>query len=141
MEYRRFNDTVVIRMDRGEEILATLKTVCEKENVKLATVSAIGATDEFTVGVLDVGSKKYISNDFKGYYEIVALGGNVNTKNGEYYAHLHMCAADKNGVAVGGHLNRAVISATCEMFVNILDGSVDRKVDEVTGLNIFDFNK
>ena len=139
MEYRRFNDTLVIRMDRGEEILATLKTVCEKENVKLATVSAIGATDEFTVGVLDVGSKKYISNDFKGYYEIVALGGNVNTRNGEYYAHLHMCAADKNGVAAGGHLNRAVISATCEMFVRVIDAKIEREFNEEVGLNLFKF--
>ena len=140
MEYKRFSDTIVVRMDRGEEVLAMLKAVCVAENVKLASVTGIGATDDFTVGVLNVGSKKYIANDFKGYHEIVSLVGNVNTKDGEYYSHLHMCAANEKGVAVGGHLNRAVISATCELVIKVIDGSVDRKVDEVTGLNIFKFN-
>ena len=39
----------------------------------------------------------------------------------------------------GGHLNRAVVSATCEMVVDVLDGTVDRRYDPVTGLNLFKF--
>jgi predicted DNA-binding protein with PD1-like motif len=140
MEYRKFNNVLVIRMDRGEEIMEKLKEVALKENVRLANVNALGAVDEFTVGAYDVLEKKYNSNTFKGVYEIVSLTGSINTMNGEYYSHIHMAAADEKGQTVGGHLNSARISATCEMFIYIIEGKVDRFKDDSTGLNLFKFN-
>ena len=53
--------------------------------------------------------------------------------------HLHMSAGNDKGEVFGGHLNRAVVSATCEMVVDVLDGTVDRQYDPVTGLNLFKF--
>ena len=51
-----------------------------------------------------------------------------------------MCIRDSDkGEVFGGHLNRAVVSATCEMVVDVLDGTVDRQYDPVTGLNLFKF--
>ena len=136
MKYQRFGSTLIVRMDRGEEVLEQLKAVCEQENVRLGSVSAIGATDDFTVGVFDTGTKVYKENRFTGAHEIVSLTGNVTAMNGAYYAHLHMCAANEAGNAVGGHLNRAVISATCEMFIHTVEGTVDRFRDEEAGLNL-----
>ena len=60
MEYRRFGQKMVIRLDPGEEILSTLREAAVKENVRLASVSAIGATDNFTVGVYDVQKQIYL---------------------------------------------------------------------------------
>ena len=77
--------------------------------------------------------------DFKGDFEIVSLTGTISTMNGEYYCHLHMSAGDENGNVFGGHLNRAVVSVTCEMVINIINGNVDRKYDEETGINLFEF--
>ncbi len=94
MEYRKFNNVLVIRMDRGEEIMEKLKEVALKENVRLANVNALGAVDEFTVGAYDVLEKKYNSNTFKGVYEIVSLTCSINTMNGEYYSHIHTAASD-----------------------------------------------
>ena len=126
-------------MDRGEEILEQLKAVAEKEYVQLANVSALGAVNDFTVGVFDTEKKEYHANHFEGAYEIVSLVGTVSTKDGEFYAHLHMSAGDGKGAVFGGHLNRAVISATCEMVIQIIDGQVDRRFDETIGLNLFRF--
>lgn len=39
----------------------------------------------------------------------------------------------------GGHLNKAIVSATCEMVIHIIDGKVDRKYNEDIGLNLFEF--
>lgn len=52
---------------------------------------------------------------------------------------VHMSAGNDKGEVFGGHLNRAVVSATCEMIINIIDGKVDRKYDENIGLNLFEF--
>ncbi len=136
MKYQRFGDTLAVRIDRGEEILEQMKIACTAESVRLAGVSAIGAVDRFTVGVYDVTNKTYRKNTYEGAYEIVSLLGNVSEMNGEYYAHLHMCAADASGACVGGHLNGAVVSATCEMLLSVLPGSADRFYDDITGLNL-----
>ena len=139
MDYRRFENTIVARFDRGEEITAQLRALCEKENIRLASVEALGATDEFTVGVYNVDEKKYYANSFEGSYEIVSLTGTIDTMNGEFYTHLHLSAGNDKGEVFGGHLNRAVVSATCEMVVRLIDGKIDRKYDDVTGLNLFKF--
>ncbi len=139
MEYKRFGDTLVVRMDRGEEILEQLQIVSERENIKLAEISALGAVNDITVGVFKTDEKKYYSNRFTGSYEITSLTGTVSTMNGKYYAHLHMSAGDDKGMVVGGHLNKAIISATCEMVVRVIDGQVDRAFSEEVGLNLFKF--
>ena len=50
-----------------------------------------------------------------------------------------MSAGDEKGAVVGGHLNRANVSATCEMVITILDGSVGRAFSDEVGLNLFKF--
>ena len=139
MEYRRFGQSIVVRMDKGEEILEQLKAVAQAEQVKLAGVSALGAVNSFTVGVFKTGEKKYYSNSFEGDFEIVSLTGTVSTMDGEFYSHLHMSAGDCEGKVFGGHLNRAVVSATCEMVITVIDGRVDRTFSEEIGLNLFRF--
>ena len=69
----------------------------------------------------------------------LGITGTINTKDGEFYSHLHMSAADENAHVYGGHLVDATISATCEMVIRVLDGTVDRYFDEETGLNLFKF--
>ena len=139
MEYKRFGNTVVVRMDKGEEIVEQVKQVALKENIKLAQVSALGATNDFEVGLLDTQKMQYLPNHFTGDHEIVSLTGTINTMNGEYYSHLHMSAAGKDGSVVGGHLKRAVISVTCEMVITLIDGVVDREFVAELGLNQFKF--
>ena len=64
MEYRRFKDTIVARLDRGEEILAQVKEIALKEEIKLASVQALGAVNKFTVGVFKTDEKEYLANEF-----------------------------------------------------------------------------
>lgn len=141
MEYRKFDSTIIARIDKGEEILEKIKEIALKENIKLASISALGAVNDFTVGVFKTYEKKYYSNSFQGYFEITSLTGTINAMNDEFYTHIHMSAGNEKGEVFGGHLNRAVVSATCEMVITIIDGSVDRYFDEEIGLNLFKFNE
>lgn len=139
MDYRRFGNTIIARLDKGEEILDKLKEVALKEDIKLASVSGLGATNDIKVGVFKTAEKKYYANEFSGDFEIVSLTGTISTMNNEYYAHLHMSAGDESGKVFGGHLNKAVISATCELVINVIDGQVDRELNEEVGLNTYKF--
>ena len=139
MEYRKFGSSIVARMDRGEEILTQIKELAQKEHIRLASVTALGATNDFTVGVYNVDEKKYHANEFQGNFEIVSLTGTINTMDGAFYTHIHMSAGNDKGEVFGGHLNRAVVSATCEMVIQVIDGEADRAYDPETGLNLFRF--
>lgn len=140
MEYRRFANKIVARIDKDEEILEKIEEIALKENIKLANINALGATSEFTVGVYKVDEKKYYANEFKGSYEIVSLTGTINTMNGEFYTHIHMSAGNDKGEVFGGHLNKAIVSAVCEMVIDVIEGTVDRIYDEEIGLNVFSFS-
>lgn len=139
MEYKRFGNNIVVRMDRGEDIVEQVKVLAEREQIRLASVQALGAVNDFTVGVFNTETKVYGSNRFQGPYEIVSLTGIIDTMDGKFYTHLHMSAGNAQGQVFGGHLNRAVISATCEMIVTVIDGQVDRQFSEEIGLNLLKF--
>ena len=136
MKYQRFEQTIIVRMDKGEDIVEQVKNVALKEKIKLASISALGAINEFTVGVFKTKEKKYYANEFKGDFEIVSLTGTINTMNDEYYSHMHLSAGNDQGQVFGGHLNKAIVSATCEMVIQIINGEVDRYFDEKVGLNL-----
>lgn len=141
MEYEKFENTIVARIDKGEEIVGKIQEIATREGIKLASVNAIGATNDFTVGVLDVSAKKFKSNNFSGNYEIVSLSGTITTFKGDFYCHLHMSAGDESGNVFGGHLVRAIVSATCEMIIAVINGNADRRFDMETGLNLLEFGK
>ena len=65
MEYRRFGNTLVARIDRGEEILEQVREIALKEEIGLASVQALGAINSFTVGVFKTDEKKYMANELK----------------------------------------------------------------------------
>ena len=129
MKYKKFENTIIARIDKGEDIVEQVKNIALKENIKLASIQA-------TVGVFKTKEKKYYANEFKGDYEIVSLTGTINTMNGEYYSHMHLSAGNDQGEVFGGHLNKAIVSATCEMVIQVINGQVDRYFDEEIGLNL-----
>ena len=139
MEFRHFNDTYVVRMDRGEEVMETLTTLCEQEGIRLASVEAIGAVDRAVVGLYDVDKKVFHRKEFQEPMELTSLLGTVTEKDGKPYLHLHATLCDANMQTRGGHVNELHISATCEMVLRLLPGSVGRRPDEATGLNLFSF--
>lgn len=109
MDYRRFGDTLLVRIDHGEEILEQVKTVALKENIQLASVQALGALGSFTVGVYKVDEKKYYANSFEGSFEIVSLTGTIDTMNGEFYTHLHLSAGNDRGEVFGAAKEHGVL--------------------------------
>lgn len=139
MDYRRFGSTIFARIDRGEEVLEQIRAICAAEKVTLGHITALGATEDFTIGVYDLESQSYRMQHITTFHEILSINGTVNTMNGEHYCHVHITAADTNGRAVGGHLNRCVIGITCELVLTVVEGMVDRKRNEALGFNMMEF--
>ncbi len=149
MEYRRFGDKIVVRIDKGEELCAMLLELAEKEDIRMAGVTGIGASGDVTLGVFNPRIKEYKSVRYEGDYEIASVTGNLSRRDGKPYLHLHAVIGDPtrkfewhhnpSGVTYSGHLNAAVISATCELVIDVIDGEVGRKFSDEVGLNLYEF--
>ena len=69
MQYKKTDNVIIVRLDPKEEILSSLRKIAERENIRLAEVSAIGATCEFTAGVYDLKEKVFNLGLFAPYLE------------------------------------------------------------------------
>ncbi|MBS7526754.1 DNA-binding protein [Fusibacter paucivorans] len=139
MEFKKFNDKYIIRIDRGEEVVASLMAFCKAEHISLGSISGLGATDRVTIGLFNVAEKQYHKETLTGDFEITNLTGNISTKEGEPYLHLHITLGDASFHAFGGHLNECWISGTCELVIDAIDGTVERTFNEGVGLNLYAF--
>jgi len=135
MNYKQFNNKIIFCIDKGEEIIDCLKTICKKSDIKLGSVVGIGSTDKVTIGLLNTKTKKYQSKEFTGDHEITSLIGNITMMNGEVYLHLHLTLCNVEHKAIGGHLTSAIISATFEGIIEIMEGQITREYNDDVGLN------
>jgi hypothetical protein len=136
MKYKRCGTRVFVRIDKGEELIENLKAICKEINITLGSICGIGATDKVTVGLMNTKTKKYQSKEFTGDHEITSVLGNVTTMNGEVYLHLHITLGNVEHKIIGGHLTSAVISATFEGIIDIIEGQITREYHDEVGLNL-----
>ena len=139
MQYRKYGNTFMVRMDLGEDIIESLRKLCEKEHILLGRVEAIGAADHAVIGVYDLEKKEYYPEKLDEFMEIVSLNGNITAMDDQPYIHLHAALADQQHGIHGGHVLEMRVGATCEMFVSVLDGKVNRQKDEKLGINLWTF--
>lgn len=137
MKYIVEENKIIVRIDRGEEVVSSLLMLAKKENIKAGFISAIGAADLIEVGLYEVEKQQYQSKEFIGDFEIVSCLGNLSRKEGEPYLHLHLSFGDKDFHTYGGHLNKCRISGTFECVIDLTKNSIERTKDSETGLNIF----
>ncbi len=140
MEYRKFDQGLIVRLDPGEEIIEALTQLARQEDIALASISGLGAANEVIIGIFDTEHKTYGSKTYQGLYEIAALVGSLTRMDGAPYLHLHVTIGNPlTGEVHAGHMSRCVISATGEIFLQVWKGQVGRKFSDQIGLNLFDF--
>ena len=80
------------------------------------------------IGLYDVSSRVYHKTTLEGPMEITSLVGNISSKDGAPYLHLHINVCDEQMRVLGGHLNECRISATAEIAVRVIAGEVGRRM-------------
>ncbi len=138
MKFKQFGQKYVFRVEKGEELIATLKNFCKENDIKLGAISGVGASDKVTLGLFKTKTKEYAPKEFTGDYELTSVLGNISRMDGEVYLHLHANIANVDCQVFGGHLSSAVISATFEGVIEKIDGEMGRKFNEEIGLNLYD---
>jgi len=139
MRSKKFDNTYIVRINKGEELVKALEDFCKENNIKAGTIQGIGATNQITIGYFDTSKKEYFSKEFKGNFEMAPLIGNITSMEGKTYLHLHVTFGDEDFNSHSGHLSKAMISATFEAVITKLDGEQERYYDDGIGLNLLKF--
>lgn len=138
MRYIKDGTSYIVRIDRGEEVIDKLNEFIKETDVKAATITGIGACSEVELGVYSVKKREYIKNKYEGEFEILSLLGNITREDEEPYVHIHVMISDCVGITVGGHLNKCIISGTCEIRIDECENVYQRRIDDETGIKIID---
>ena len=134
------NDRYALSLDNHVGIVEALTAFCGEKHITAGIVSGIGAVCSATFRFYDPATKQYVDQVFDEQMEIANLTGNISTKDGKPYLHLHATAGRRDYTCVGGHLLDARVNGACELFVDAFLGiSFGRRFDEETGLNLYDF--
>lgn len=148
MRYKHIGAHYVLRIDKGEEIVAVLTSFCKDKGIGFGLISALGATNDAVIGLFETAAKKYHPTRIQGDHEIAHLSGNITTMKGQPYLHLHGVLSDAGYRCYGGHVTSAVVSATCEVIITLIgqEGDfkqerdfkweVEREFDDEIGLNL-----
>jgi len=127
MQARSTRYGYALRLDTGEEIVASLQRFASERGIRAGLISGIGAVGETDLGFFVRTSGTYITRTFTGEHEIGALTGNFSELEGEPFPHCHIVIAGEDMVAHTGHLFRGLVTVTCEVQV-VTDPGVLRRV-------------
>ena len=141
MQYKKFANTYVIRLERGDEIIDSLKTLVEKEEIRGGFFYGLGAVKNVSLGYFDVEKKEYKEKPFMQDFELTSMVGDVAFSGEKIIVHAHVTLAGEDFKAVAGHLNKATVTATTEIVFNPIEGKLSKKTDPITGLNLLDLNE
>lgn len=128
----------LIRLHKGEEILESLKSFCKENNIESGFAMMIGAISSVNLALYELNKKEYFRKSFDGAFEIASMSGNITKMNGELITHIHGIYSDKNFETIAGHVDRAVVSATCEILLTTFENKISRQKSEEIGLNLLD---
>ncbi len=129
---------LLARLNRGDDLLASLTALCETHGVQAGAIHAIGAVEQAVIGYYDQQAGRYDSLPFRRGMEIVNLQANVSIKDGAPFVHAHITLGDADGRCVGGHLMPGTIVFACEIQLRIFEGEAPvRGPDAATGLALW----
>ena len=127
MQSQRTRYGYALRLDPGEEIIASLRSFARAHGVRAGLISGLGAVGETELGFFVRATGQYLTRTFSGEHEIGALTGNFSELDGEPFPHCHVVIAGEDLAAHTGHLFRGIVTVTCELQV-VTDPGVLRRV-------------
>ena len=136
MKAKKIPQGFLIRLDKGEEIIATLQDFCQKKRIHAAWISGIGSIEEVVLSYYRHDHQTYLDEEIEGMLEIASLTGNVALVDKKPTLHIHCVLADRQMNCFAGHLKEGLIGSTCEIKLEILGGAVSRSFDSEIGLHL-----
>ena len=142
MEYKKIRNTVYIRVDKGENVVQTILSVCRKENIRGGYFQGIGACDTAAISTYIPERNDFVDHTISGMIEMISLMGNISIDDkDEPFQHSHAVFSylkDNGEIAVAaGHLKEAQIGYTGEIVLTPAEEKIGRVFDSRAGIDVW----
>ncbi|MCD8829575.1 DNA-binding protein [Staphylococcus gallinarum] len=136
MVYQEDNNTIVLVLELGEDIVEAVTDIARDKNGKFGTVSGIGACSEVELNFYNLETKTYEKKLIQEPLELTSLLGNISHIDDQPFAHLHATFGTNKYETYSGHLSKATVSATAEIVITMTNLDINRKFNDEIGLNL-----
>jgi predicted DNA-binding protein with PD1-like motif len=132
-----------LRLNSGEELISRLQQELQAQQPPWpsALISGIGSVRKAELGYYRMDRKEYLRREFPEVMELVSLDGNVSWMEGRPFVHAHAILSGEDFRTAAGHLFRAEVAATVEIFLEETELTLTRRPDGTTGLKLLDPGK
>ena len=101
-----------------------------------AWLHGFGGASEAELGYYNLATKSYQWRLFPELMEITSLQGNLAWKDNQPIWHVHTTLSGSDFQAVGGHVKKLLVAATCELKLTPTSDKLSRAHDETIGLDL-----
>src|ERR1700719_4389018 len=107
----------VLVLHTGDDALRAITEFAVSSRIEGGTFSAIGAFENATIAYWNWDTKEYEHIEVAEQVEILSLNGNVARAGDDPKLHAHVILGRRDGSTIGGHLIRASVRPTLEVFL------------------------
>jgi predicted DNA-binding protein with PD1-like motif len=132
-------ETRVVILESGEEAFAALTKFANEAAITAASLTAIGAFENATVGWFDFEKKTYKKIEIAQQCEVLSAIGDVAVgDDGKASLHVHVVLGLSDGTTRGGHLLEGKVRPTLEVVLTDTPIKLRRKKRADLGIALID---
>lgn len=120
----------------GAKVPDDIIAIAKKEKIATARVEAIGGVKELRLAYFNHEAKRYEEHNFREFLEVTGLLGNITTKDGKPFLHVHGNFGRKDLSVLAGHVMSATVFPILEVVITPTKNRALRRFDEDLGLNV-----
>lgn len=110
---------IFVRIDPGEQLVASLKRVADTLDLTAAAItSGVGMLDGIEVGFFNLSRDDYDRTRIDGIFDLSSIMGNIVRSDGEAVPHVHAVFNDRDYRTYSGHVIEAACHITIELFLS-----------------------
>jgi predicted DNA-binding protein with PD1-like motif len=121
-------------LDDGDDVMASLTAFAQQNGITGASLHGIGAFSRATIAYWNKTTKVYEEIAVDEQVEVLSIAGSLATSGDEIKVHAHVTLGRRDGSSIGGHLLRATVFPTLEVFIADAGARLVREKDPATGL-------
>jgi len=121
-------------LDGGDEVPKAFIEFAGQNAIAGASLQGIGAFARATIAYWNPRTREYEEIAVDEQVEVLSISGSLATAGDEIKLHAHVILGKRDGSTVGGHLVRATVYPTLEVFITTSLRKLVREKDPATGL-------